>query len=247
MHEVLYFLISILFLFPLPLFAQPAPQPAAHASMRLGLMGGYTNDSPLVRVEYRYLAHDLLDPSVEKPDHVTVEMGKLRASYLTRPSNLRVDELTVISVMALPPLNGEGETGQFSWKLRLGADTVRDAGCDHCVATTIESGIGACLQVPGAPLFGYATADVAPAISPRFENIVRIGVGGTVGARLYVTPRLAAHVFGRYWYEIFTPKHDSYAYGAEARWAFLRQLALNVKAVRFSDGWESTGGLYYYF
>src|SRR5450631_3213592 len=104
------------------LYAALPPLPA-HPTMRAGVGGGAQETvGAFAAAEYRFAAHDLLDPSGTAPDyvteHVAVELGKLRARYTFRPRDFRFEELTIVRVLAVPPVNTDAR--QASWKIRVG-------------------------------------------------------------------------------------------------------------------------------
>lgn len=224
--------------------------PNLHRAMRAGIdlgRGDYAGN--VIGIEYRLMLHDLIDPGPGHSRTAVGELLKLRLSYLTRPATLRLDELTILRMMQIPPQNtappGERE---WSWKLRLGAETVRDASCDHCVATVIEGGYGIAVQpVRKFPLVPFALVDAQVSLSPRFDHFLKLAAGPSGGVRVHFGETVAALIQARYYYQVLTTAHDAYQVGGEVRWEAVPELVLRVFGGYWPDGWEGNAGVLYYF
>jgi hypothetical protein len=156
-----------------------------HGSLRLGAGGGVSSaGGPLALVDLRLALHDLGDPPAGYPPLSQIEFLPTRLR-LAR-GRVELDESWLFRIVSLNDL------GRFdlrpSWRVRLGAATVRDAGCDRCVAGAAELGAG---MTKGGILGAvdlYAGVDLGLEWSPRLaglaEGPVRAGVGPGGLARL---------------------------------------------------------------
>ena len=160
---------------PVPLDRAPD---AGHRSSRAGAGGGVSREEgPFVALDLRPALHDLADPPEGYPDGAQLEFLPARFRFLAERGRLEVDEIHLVRVAALSPWNRFDR--RASWKLRVGAATVRDGGCDACLAGVAELGGGVAAGLRGLDLL--VTADVAlegaPALSGIGGSGVRVGLG----------------------------------------------------------------------
>jgi hypothetical protein len=168
--------------------ADRAPE-LGHGSLRLGAGGGWSSrDGGLAVLDLRLALHDLGDPPDGYPALAQIEFAPTRLRLAPREERAEVDETWLVRILSLSHFS------RFdlkpSWRVKLGAATVRDAGCDACLAGQAELGAG----FGQADLLGvvdlYAGADTAVEWSPRLAGIrdaeVRAGIGpgGVLRVRL---------------------------------------------------------------
>jgi hypothetical protein len=200
-----------------------------HAMHRAGIGAGATGEAgAVVLADLRLSLHDLGDPPAGYPAYAQIEFVPIRAAVSTRTGRL---EALGASLLRIESLSGLTRFEQRpSWRLRLGADLLRDDGCDGCVAGVAEGGTGfSALGLLGA-LDLYGGVDASLAWSPRLEGMgdssVRLGVGPTALARLRLGERLSLVANGRYLFLPFTALHRTWSAGAEGRVHFGRAFSL---------------------
>jgi hypothetical protein len=203
--------------FPPPREGQPQ---LGHPSLRAGLGGGVTEQAgPVALLDYRQALHDLGDPPAGYPPFAQIEFLPARLALSTETGRLEALEASLVRVTSLNAVTRFDR--RPSWRMRFGADLLKDGGCDRCVAAVGEVGGGfAALQLWDA-LDVYAGADTALDWSPRLDGIlssrVRLGVGPAALARLRLGERVSLVANGRYRFLPFTSLHASWSTGAEAR------------------------------
>jgi hypothetical protein len=185
-----------------PLAIPPPPRRApelGHGSARMAAGGGYsTREGGLVTVDVRLAIHDLGDPPDGYPPLSQIEFLPGRLRFAPREVRGEVDELWAVRMAVLNDLS------RFelrpSWRARFGVTTVRDAGCDACLAGQVEFGAGFAKTL--GPLDLYAGSDVAVEGASHLEGIrgspgrLGIGPGGTV--RLRIAPTVIVVGEGRW-------------------------------------------------
>jgi hypothetical protein len=185
---------------PLPEDRRPE---AGHGSLRLGLGGAAVRaDGGAVLLDLRLALHDLADPGTGFPSLAQIEFLPARLRWFPERKRLELDDASLVRVLSLNPVS------RFdlrpSWRVRVGATTVRDGGCDRCTAFAAELGSGFTAAALG-PLDVYAGGDVELLASAHLA-----GAGGT-GWRPGVGPGALARLrLGR-----------AATFLADARWRWL--------------------------
>jgi len=200
-----------------------------HPSMRIGLGAGVTDAAGSVALlDYRQALHDLLDPPAGYPPYAQIEFLPARAALSLETGALEALEASFVRVTSLNPLSRFDR--RPSWRMRFGADLLKDGGCRRCVAAVGEVGGGFSTLGLWNALDLYAGADTVVDWSPRLDGIegtrVRLGVGPSGLARLRLGERLSLLANGRYRFLPFTALHSSWSAGAEARLHFGTRLSL---------------------
>ncbi len=176
---------------PPPLSQQPQ---LGHGSLRTGIGGGAsTRKGPLVVYDFRMGLHDLADPPAGYPALSQIEFFPIRLRYEPRANALGLEEGLLVDVASL------NDFGRFdhhvSWKGRLGATTVRDAGCPDCLAGVAELGGGAAKVLFHDRLTAFATVDTELLGGPGLRGTggarLRIGLGPSGALRLRLGEHLA--------------------------------------------------------
>jgi hypothetical protein len=221
-----------------------------HAMHRAGVGAGATGDAgPVALLDLRLSLHDLADPPAGYPAYAQIEFLPIRAAISARTGALEALDASLLEIISL---NGVTRFDQRpSWRLRLGADLLRDGGCDGCVAAVAEGGTGfSALALLGA-LDLYGGADVALHGAPRLDGIegahVRLGVGPAALARLRLGERASVVANGRYLFLPWTSLRRSWSAGAEGRLHLNRSFSLAATLSVAPEDWVAGGLLLGYF
>jgi hypothetical protein len=200
-----------------------------HPSLRLGVGAGVTDAAgPVALLDYRQALHDLGDPPAGYPPSSQIEFLPVRGALSLETGRLEALEGSLVRVTSLNAVSRFDR--RPSWRMRFGADLLKDGGCDRCVAAVGEVGGGFSLLGLGSVLDLYAGADTVLDWSPRLDGIedsrVRVGVGPSGLARLRLGERFSVVANGRWRYLPFTALHQSWSTGAEARLHFGTRLSV---------------------
>lgn len=218
-----------------------------HGVMRAGFEGGATKDfGGFGSAQFRFALHDLLDPKSGYPEYSQIEFFNTRVRYLPQPGRVWLEDFALFRVISLNPLTTFDR--QLSWKVKLGATTVRDQGCDHCLAGQFEIGGGYAVDLLPrwtAFLSVDAEAHLTPSFRPR--AFFRPGVGPSILMRTRFSESFISVLTASYRYRIWTNEKDYATASAEFRYALSRELSLNLKTAVFPDTWETSAGVYLYF
>ncbi|MGB8932257.1 MAG: DUF4105 domain-containing protein, partial [Anaeromyxobacteraceae bacterium] len=162
------------------------------------------------------------------PPYAQIEFLPARLALSTETGRLEALEASLVRVTSL------NEVTRFdrrpSWRMRFGADLLKDGGCERCVAAVGEMGGGfSALQLWDA-LDLYAGGETALDWSPSLDGLlgsrVRLGVGPAALARLRLGERFSLVANGRYRFLPYTTLHASWETGAEARVHVGRRLSV---------------------
>lgn len=233
-----------------PLFSAdpsgPGPQ-GGHGTMRVGVDAGvHERLGAVLGIQYRFGLHDLLDRQTEYSDNTQLEILAVRLEVNPARSTVALDQATLLGVVRLPPITKKWE--ELSWKVEVGARTVREALCDRCGAGSVLLGLGATVEPFGTfPLALWSLMEAEFLASPSFAGFfIKPSFGPRVGIRWRVSPSFNGWLFGSYRYQ-FAAVSNVLSAGTEWRLAVSQNWALNAKAQVFQDGWQSTLGLLAYF
>jgi hypothetical protein len=202
---------------PPPETAQPQ---LGHGSLRAGLGAAVdAGGRPAALLDLRLALHDLGDPLPGYPPYAQIEFLPARVALSADGGRLEQLDASLVRVTSLNAVSRFD--ARPSWRMRFGADLLKDGGCDRCVAGVAEVGGGfSALDLAGA-LDLYGGADAAFDWSPRLDGIgasrVRLGAGPAALARLRLGERVSLVASGRYRFLPFTALHRSWRAEAEAR------------------------------
>jgi hypothetical protein len=186
------------------------------AGVGAGLLG---KGGPVVIADLRLSLHDLADPPAGYPPSAAIEFLPVRAAISTRSGRLEALDASLVRITSLSALSRFEQ--RPSWRMRFGADLVRDGGCDRCVAAVAEGGTGFAALGLSRALDLYAGVDGALEWSPRLDGIadsrVRLGIGPSALARLRLGDRFSFVADGRYRFLPFTALRRSWSASGEAR------------------------------
>ena len=138
-----------------------------HGSLRARRGGGVLDaaTAPLALLDLRLALHDLGDPPDGYPPLAQIEFLPTRLRLAPREGRVELDEAWLVRIVSLNDLS------RFdlrpSWRVRLGAATVRDAGCAGCLAGAGRARRRASREALLGPLDLYAGADVARRVARR--------------------------------------------------------------------------------
>lgn len=218
-----------------------------HATGRVGLdVGQEQARGATLGVSWRLALHDLLDPMGGYPDIAQIEFFRTRLLLLADRQQVKLDDFSFFRVISLSPWNRFSR--KMTWKVNVGAQTIRDESCPYCLGAFGEVGGGLTLRpFPLERLFVTFTMDTTLALTSAMKSFARPGFGPTLGIKAGLSADLNFLVQGGYRYYLFTPNPHSYLASAEARWRFLPDLALNLAAFHGPLGTEGNLGLFVYF
>ncbi len=232
---------------PTPL--ERAPE-GGHGSSRAILGGGLSRrDGGIVTVEGRVALHDLADPRPGEPDLAAVEFLPVRLRYAPRDRRLELDDFSVVRVATLNPV-GRLDL-RPSWNFGLGAATVRDQGCDRCVAGSAGGGAGFAAVGLAGGIDLLASAEVSVEYSPRLSGIdgrgIRAGLGPNALLRARAGDRLTMLATASWRWLPGSSPGETFALGADLRIQAAKDISFALRARRTPRDDEAVLALLYYY
>jgi hypothetical protein len=231
----------------LPMLA-PASQPdRGHGSMRAGVGGGgSTETGGFATFDFRLALHDLLDPAAGYPELAKLEFLPMRFRYNARARTLWLESAWIADVASVAPMDRFDQP--LSWKMRAGAMTLRDAGCNGCLAGAFETGGGASIAFFDERLAFMATGDASVVATPHLQDRpVRLGVGPTGAMRARLGERIVFVGSAGWQYLPATTPRTLFKLEASLRIALPGGLALSAEFSRIPTATEIAAGTFLYF
>ena len=239
---------------PLEVTVEPWDRPdLGHGSQRVGVGAWRADDGRLEpMLSYRLAMHDLTDPVAGYPELNGLEFLGFRARLPTGAATPTLDELTLVRLMSIPPLNSFSPN--IAKRFFVGGERLRDATCSGCFVGRVHAGPGFSLTTPehAFAFFGFGEADLR--FHPDIEGLkggpILLGSLMTTGVRARLHHRL---VFLTQASSGWTPAQTSSAWTHQAkanlRAGLSRSTALDVYgSVNMSEGTYAHGvDLYFYY
>ncbi|ACG71293.1 conserved hypothetical protein [Anaeromyxobacter sp. K] len=216
---------------PLPEARRPE---RGHGSLRLGVGGGAVDgQGGTVLLDARLALHDLGDPPEGYPPTAQIEFLPTRLRWTPRERRVDLDDVALVRIVSLSPVTRFD--ARPSWKASFGATTVRDRGCDRCLAFASDLGGGLAAALPGG-LDLAATGDLELRASPGLSGAGgtgwRPGIGPSALARLRLGTRAVLLADARWrWLPEAAPR-TTWSWGGALRLHLARDLSLALEGRR---------------
>lgn len=243
-----------------PVEVKPDPRSIphiGHESARSALdFGRDSSRGSFVGAQMRFALHDLVDPAPGYPAHSQVEFFNLKVRAYGSGRKLEVDDFALIRISSLSPLAPLRR--EKSWRVEVGARTLRDADCGRCLSGFFEIGGGASVAPwnDGGPTFlalGELQTEYAPSLA---GSSLRLGVGPSL-ALVQSGTRLSAIAKVGYQRRLFAWSPQALSGSADLRWNGSERVAIGLglrgwlsggSAARVMDrSWDGTASAYLYF
>jgi hypothetical protein len=228
-----------------PVQVKPDPRSIphiGHESARSALdFGSDSSRGRFVGAQMRFALHDLVDPAPGYPAHSQVEFFNLKVRAYESGRRFEVDDFALIRIFSLSPLAPMRR--EKSWRVDLGARTLRDADCGRCLSGYFEIGGGASVTPWGdrGPAFlalGELQSDFAPSLA---GSSLRLGVGPSI-ALVQSGTRLSAIIKAGYQRRAFALNPNALSGSADLRWNGSDRLAVGLGLRGWRSGGSVTGG-----
>jgi hypothetical protein len=215
---------------PTPVLENPL---RGHERARLDLGQGYRSGPGFYHaLDLRIALHDLGDPSAGYPETLSINFLPVRLRYYIERERFELVEASLIAITSLVPMDVFDRS--LSWHARLGAERIRDRGCEGCFAGVAEAGGGAALDALDGAVVGYVNMNtalygLAPIEDGLFDLPLRLGIGPKLGLRLRPSPELVALLRGDV---LLLPAQSptfTWSGSASLRWLYHRGVALSLE------------------
>jgi hypothetical protein len=235
---------------PLEIDKQAEEQPhTGHDSVRFGLGEGWDSKrGAYYNVDFRLSLHGLADPPRGYPDGVQLEFLPTELRYSLEQKRLRLEEFWGVRIQSYTAQTRFDRS--ISWKIAIGASTLRDPGC-HCTAGTAELGGGGAFGL-GDKLLVFGTVDtriygLAPIEGGINDWPLRASIGPAAGFRARLSDLAVLLAEGRFEYLPFQDPTFTYTARETLRIGLTTNVALNVESVQRRDAWSAHGGMMLYY
>jgi Domain of unknown function (DUF4105) len=206
-----------------------AKQPElGHKMFRTAIGGGWRNNDTFEEATFRGGYHDLLDPEVGYTPDAQIEMASITVRHYNRADQTRVERATLLNLVSLSPIDAVFHAP--SWKLNVGMNTIRHNGCQLCSNGLINAGMGGAKEfrlLSREVLFAFAEAEAN--VSRAYDEMHRIGGGGTIGMLADLTERWKLMATGSYFKFPLGDKSDDFRWYVGSRVTLARNWAVRLE------------------
>lgn len=212
--------------FPVRPFAK---QPElGHKMHRVAIGGGWRNNDTFEEATFRGGYHDLLDPEIGYTPDAQIEMASVTVRHYNRADQTRVERATLLNLLSLSPIDAVFHAP--SWKLNIGMNTIRHNECQLCSNGFFNAGIGGAKEfrlLNREVLFAFAETEAA--LSKAYDEMHRIGGGGTVGMLADLTERWKLMATGSYLKFPLGDKSDDFRWYVGSRFTVARNWTVRLE------------------
>jgi len=222
-----------------------------HATRRVSLSAGHgRNTGNFYLASFRMSLHDFLDSSIGHNPDATIEMGNFSIRYNPKnkkegdSSSLRLEKFSLINVVNTSPL--KPFHGKTSWKIFLGAETIKDKGCNDCTAPKFEigGGISQAWSRFRYLLFFVSGTELHKDLS---HEGIRIGVGPHALFNYQITDYLKFQLTFDYRYHFLADQKYSHQHTAALRKSFGTSAAVETSfSILPQENQGQLKGYFYY-
>ena len=206
-----------------------AKQPElGHKMHRVAIGGGWRNNDTFEEVTFRGGYHDLLDPEVGYTPDAQIEMASITVRHYNRADQTRVERATLLNLLSLSPIDSVFHAP--SWKLNAGVNTIRHRDCQLCSNGFFNSGIGGAKEMrllKREVLFAFG--EVEANISGAYDEMHRVGGGGTVGMLADITDGWKMMATGSYLRFPLGDKSDDFRWYIGSRFTIAQNWAVRLE------------------
>lgn len=206
-----------------------AKQPElGHKVHRVAIGGGWRNNDTYEEASFRGGYHDLLDPEVGYTPDAQIEMASVTVRHYNRADQTRVERATLLNLLSLSPIDSVFHAP--SWKLNVGMNTIRHNDCQLCSNGFFSGGIGGAKELRllnREVLFAFAETEAS--VSKAYDEMHRIGGGGTVGILADMTERWKIMATGSYLKFPLGDKSDDFRWYVGSRFTLAQNWAVRLE------------------
>jgi hypothetical protein len=206
-----------------------AKQPElGHKIHRVTIGGGWRNNDTFEEATFRGGYHDLLDPEVGYTPDAQIETASITVRHYNRADQTRVERATLLNLLSLSPIDSVFYAP--SWKLNTGMNTIRYRDCQLCSNGFVNGGIGGARELrllKREVLFAFA--EVEANVSGAYQDMHRVGGGGTVGMLADITERWKMMATGSYLRFPLGDKSDDLRWYIGSRYTLTRNWTVRLE------------------
>ncbi|MBX3350780.1 MAG: DUF4105 domain-containing protein [Nitrospira sp.] len=206
-----------------------AKQPElGHKTSRASIGGGWRNNDTFEEATFRGSYHDLLDPEVGYTPDAQIEMASVTVRHYNQAGHTRVERATLLNLLSLSPIDSVFHAP--SWKLNVGMNTIRHHDCQLCSNGFFNGGIGGAKELRllnREVLFAFVETEAS--VSKAYDEMHRIGGGGTVGILADMTERWKIMATGSYLKFPLGDKSDDFRWYVGSRFALAQNWAVRLE------------------
>ncbi len=229
---------------PPPVQRPPHAPDEGHPATRLSLGYGVAGDEAYWRLEARAVYHDWLDPSAGYSGNFALEFGQLALRHYPQGRHaIKLEQFNAVRIDNLEPR--DDYFSSISWRLRVGADDLRQDPDQASLAFVTRGGGGASTRTRDQRWLLFALLEGDLNVGNDLQDRWRLAAGPVIGLLGDPLPGWRVYLEGEYFHDL---SHDS---AAPARltlaqsWSPRRDLAweLSVQRQRDLDGWYNDAQL----
>ena len=222
------------------------PPELGHGSARIRLGYGRNENELFQEISLRPAYHDLLAKDTGYGQDSQILFFELTARYYNEIKKLKLDSFKLFDAISLTPYDPLFR--KMSWKLSIGADTIRDMDCDYCNSFKTNFGIGFSYALSFyRRVMLYSLAEVEWELSRKLDSYMRLGGGGTAGILFSVIEDWRFQITGQYLSFPFGNQSHYYKVSVNQRYSISQNVDLRAEWSVLSGRAEWLVAANYYF
>jgi hypothetical protein len=222
------------------------PPELGHGSARIRFGFGRNQQEFFQELSVHPAYHDLLAKDTGYGKDSQILFFDLTTRYYDDLKKLKLDSFKLFDAISLTPYDSLFR--KFSWKLSIGANTIRDLDCHYCNSFKTNYGLGLSYRTSNfVPVLFYSFADVELELSGGLDQNYRLGGGATVGTLINITEDWRAQVTGSYLNFPLGDRSGYYLVSVNQRYALAQNLDLRAEFNLLNGEKEWVLAANYYF
>lgn len=228
---------------------EPGTRPdQGHDTARVSMGAGRDENGSFLKLGWRAVYHDWLDPAEGYSSNYALEFGQLGLRYYTGTlsgKRLKLDHLYLVNLDNFEPLD-EFFT-QLSWHLSTGLESVFNAADERDVSVMFRAGPGLSYRPGNGSLLAYAGVDAEIGYSDGYRNNYYLGAGPAIALMQDVRKDWRMKLTGRYLLGLGRDRHDRAAFVLDQSWRLSKDMTVNlgIEQKKKQDGWMTEGNVWF--
>ncbi len=181
---------------------------ASHPSMRWKIGPSFSNQGGnYLGVGFRFALHDQLDPIAGYPEYAQITFGDFEFEYSEKRQVLEIENFSLFEVISTTSWNSFDP--HVSWRIRVGAERLRNENWNHCHAAVTAFGAGYSSDLGLEDFIVYAGVRASGFYMHSCEGRGFLGLGPDLRLRYRFAPNLIA-LFEAHWRHDFDQEIKNY-------------------------------------
>lgn len=202
---------------------------ASHPSMRWKIGPSFSNQGGnYLGIGFRFALHDQLDPVAGYPEYAQITFGEFDFEYSQKKESLHLENFSLFEVIS--NTKWESFDPHLSWRIRVGAERLRNENWNYCEAAIAAFGGGISTDLGIENLTAYAGIRGTGFYLYSCESRSFLGAGPELHLRYRWTPSLISLVEAHWRYDLDQTIKNYREISFGTQYSFSRKQGLRLTA-----------------